>query len=220
MLLKTDKMLHMVENKMALAPGESADFEERERARQREIHRLEEESRVEREKRAKEAQEKERHTSLMGGFFGRDRPLSTFAATAAAREREVAAAREREREANLARARELQKERSEAERNRDLLLASRRVSAISPDGRERSTPGAPAAGTPKPASAPSTETKPANGAAGAAGTASAGPAAKPGEIKPRSSWEGDPVMAGVALPRREQGLGRLGRGLWSFDVRG
>ncbi|ORX34043.1 hypothetical protein BD324DRAFT_193803 [Kockovaella imperatae] len=253
MLSKTEKMLHMVENKMALAPAETSthDYEERERLRQREIHRLEEESRLEREKRLreKEAAEKERPMStLMGGFFGRDRPLSAFAAGAMARDREAQAARERERE----REREAQhaRERSEAERNRDLLLASRRVSAISPNGRERSAPGAPVPGLPKPhltngssstiatnsSNSSSNDIKPligpnaslpsSNGTNGVNGTngtaASAG--TKPGDAaKPRTSgsaWDGDPVMAGVALPRREQGLGRLGRGLWSFDVRG
>jgi GATA-binding protein len=43
---------------------------------------------------------------------------------------------------------------------------------------------------------------------------------KEGEEK-KSGWNGEPVLGGTALPRRDQGLGRgFGRGLWSFDVRG
>lgn len=210
MLLKTEKMLHMVENKMALAPNDAKhsedwEFEERERARQKEIERLEaerERDRAEREKRERERERTERErvererldrerdhvAGGLGNFFGRDRSLAA-----------------------------LNRERSEAERNRDLLLASRRVTAVSPNGRERSTPGAPAAGT-----APATSSNGSNGASGgnAPGTGSlpSSSGVISGERKP-GSWDGEPVMSGVALPRRDQGM-RLGRGLWSFDVRG
>lgn len=214
MLAKTDKMLNMVENKIALAPSEATkhsddwEFEERERARAKEIERLEaerERDRAEREKRERDRlAERERHDRerverermererdhLGGGigtfFSGRDRSLAA-----------------------------LQRERSEAERNRDLLLASRRVTAVSPNGRERSTPGA-ATGAATGA-APGTTANGSNGASVQAGQASTGGAA--GAAPERKSgpggWDGEPVMAGVAMPRRDQAL-RLGRGLWNF----
>lgn len=198
MLAKTDKMLHMVENKMALtgespglahavAPAAAAassmpsnpsngtqkddrEFDERERARQTEIQRLEGERERDRLERDKQKREKE---------FEQERER-----------------REKERERGLAALGN--RDRSEAERNRDLLLASRRVTAVSPNGRERSTPTATAGGT----------------VAAAAGSETA--------TKQGGAWDGNPVMAGVALPRRDQGpLSRqLGRGFWSFDVRG
>ncbi|KAK1921762.1 hypothetical protein DB88DRAFT_513031 [Papiliotrema laurentii] len=180
MLLKTEKMLHMVENKMALAPNDAKhsedwEFEERERARQKEIERLEaerERDRAEREKRERERERTERErvererldrerdhvAGGLGNFFGRDRSLAA-----------------------------LNRERSEAERNRDLLLASRRVTAVSPNGRERSTPGAPAAGT-----APATSSNGSNGASGgnAPGTGSlpSSSGVISGERKP-GSWD-------------------------------
>ena len=213
MLVKTEKMLHMVENKMALAPNDVKhddwEFEERERARQKEIERLEAErdrDRAEREKRERDRhldrdrvdreradrervdrdrQEREHLSGGLGSFFaGRDRSLGA-----------------------------LSRERGEAERNRDLLLASRRVSAVSPNGRERSTPGAPPASGPPGQNGSST---PASGSTAATGAAASG--TQNGERKP-GAWDGEPVMAGVALPRRDQGM-RMGRGLWSFDVRG
>ncbi len=211
MLAKTDKMLHMVENKMALtgespaaahatAPGvtnpsaaaslavgtatvasrppDAWDFEERERMRRKEIQRIEEErerDRVERDKREREkAVDRQRE-----------------------QEKTIVAANREGSEAALVAA--SNRERSEAERNRDFLLASRRVTAVSPNGRERSTPGA------------------IGSTAGV--TASAEPGSGPKSAT--STWDGNPVMAGSALPRREQGMSRqLGRGLWSFDIGG
>ena len=252
MLTKTEKMLNMVDNRIALAPNEKSEheltFEERERARQREIIRLEEANRLEREKRLREQREKERDaardrlsSSPLGGFFGRDRPIASLAAAStreqAIREQAVRErlAREQQQQRDSMALANRERERSEAERNRDLILASRKVSAISPNMRERSTPGAPAPGaTGLPAkinggAGTSSDAKPTPGApasAAASGAASGsnaagtpGIGAKPADgaaTKPKSAWDGDPVMAGIALPRREQGLARLGRGLWSF----
>ncbi|WWD21660.1 hypothetical protein CI109_106146 [Kwoniella shandongensis] len=213
MMAKTEKMLHMVENKMALtvespagiasnaanassgstaapAPARHSDdweFEERERARQKEILRLEHEremDKAEREKRERERErekesQRERTTGTPSSIYDTD---------------------------SLLRGRP--RDKSEAERNRDLLLASRRVSAVSPNpavaGRS------PAASS----STPGARDGPALKAPGSNSTAAA---------KNGSAWDGEPVMAGVALPRREQqgnSLSRaLGRGLWSFDVR-
>jgi hypothetical protein len=260
MMAKTDKMLNLVENKISLAPGmglggpsdvkptttsghDEMDFEERERARVREMTRLQEErekDRLEKEKREKEKEKdhkekdaerekllRDREAAVglgrggfgalgmgglgglgmgglggMGGmaFLDRSRLLGLSNANALARDREKEKEREREREK--------EKERTEHERNRDLLLASRRVSAVSPNGRERSIPTAP---------------PPVGGAAG---------------VKTGGTWDGEPVMSGVALPKREQGggsggvgnaqansavngagmglRGALGRGLWSL----
>ncbi|WWC59655.1 uncharacterized protein I303_102215 [Kwoniella dejecticola CBS 10117] len=260
MLSKTEKMLHMVENKMALTgemgasaggPGASAigananananasssnpaaglnkfsnapagatgritddwEFEERERLRQKEIQRLEREremDRVEREKRGLE------------------------------REREIQRERERDRLTSTAAEERGRRERSEAERNRDLLLASRRVTAVSPNpasspasrpGQTNGTGAGTGAGTGTPSSSSNT---PAGAGAGSGNNASSGnhntsanstPKDREGNLREgekRSPWEDEPVLGGVALPRREQSsLSRaLGRGLWSFDVRG
>jgi len=205
MLAKTGKMLHMVENKMALtgemgstatttmaaagtavrtgSPAGAAtanglrkpdewDFEERERNRQKEIKRLEEERERDRAERDKWERERDKWEHERDhASQDKERSLSGLGS----------------------------RERSEAERNRDLLLASRRVSAVSPNGRERST-----------------TTSPSSTAQGASSAIGTGLGSKPG------AWDGDPVMSGVALPRREQGTmhRNLGRGLWSFDIRG
>ena len=215
MLAKTEKMLHMVENKMALtgemgstaapdvttsvgngnvAPVVSASpastglritneptHEEREKTRQKEIQRLEDQ------------RERDR---VEGGKREREEV------------RDRAQDRAGERASSLSGL--TRGDRGEAERNRDLLLASRKVTAVSPNGRERSTV------TPAVTEGAGTGTATGRGSwsamiAGPAG--GAGPGVKP------SPWAGDPVMAGVALPKREQtGLSRqLGRGLWSFD---
>ena len=190
MLAKTDKMLHMVENKMALtgemgsaavstiaaaaaastAPlvasaSSGANGSSKHDDRDVEEHEWARQKEI---KRLEEERERDRVT--------RDK-----------REHEMA---EKERSsAGLS-----NREKSEAERNRDFLLASRRVSTVSPNGRERSTPTA----------------------AGATAEAAEISGPKPG------AWDGDPVMAGMALPRRNQGAlhRQLGRGLWSFDIRG
>ncbi|WVN87287.1 uncharacterized protein L203_102465 [Cryptococcus depauperatus CBS 7841] len=107
------------------------------------------------------------------------------------------------------------REQDEAGRNRDLLLASRRVSAVSPG----------------PSSIPRTqassrESQASSGSAHVQGEKSSSSNTASNEVASKrasaSQWDGEPVMAGVPLPRREQqnGMGRtLGRGLWSFDVR-
>ena len=214
MLAKTEKMLHMVENKMALtgemgstaapsvttAPGNGnaasavsappasiglrisggTSYEEREKTRQREMQRLEDE-------RVRDRVEKDK------------------------REQDDVRGRVQERAGERASLSGLSRgDRSEAERNRDLLLASRKVTAVSPNGRERSTV------TPAVTEGAGIGNAPGMGSwsrmAAGSGTAT-GPGVKP------SAWDGDPVMAGVALPKREQtGLNRqMGRGLWSFD---
>ncbi|ODN87734.1 hypothetical protein L198_06964 [Cryptococcus wingfieldii CBS 7118] len=113
------------------------------------------------------------------------------------------------------------REAGEHEQNRDRLLASRRVSAISPGpagpgrspnlsmrnagiARERESEG------------PAGEREKTNGPLPVNGVP---------KREGSSQWDGEPVLAGVPLPRREReqqqnGAGRtLGRGLWSFDVR-
>ncbi|KAK4688864.1 hypothetical protein P7C73_g1243, partial [Tremellales sp. Uapishka_1] len=204
MLGRTEKMLHMVENKMALtgemgaasasssasqstslplqARRDEWEFEERERARAKEIQRLEEEREKDKAERERKEREREREREALN-------PSTSFF----------------DREA-FVRGRQAARERTEAERNRDLLLASRRVTAVSPNpllGRN-----------PPPASNSNTaNANAANASAGGSSTA---------QTK-ASAWDGEPVMAPVALPRREQQAGRglgLGRGLWSFDVRG
>jgi GATA-binding protein len=177
MLVRTEKLLSMVENKLSLA-GEAQvrkdepDYEERERARQREMRRIEEEREKDRQEREK--RERERLASLagFGGLFGRDRPFHMA-------------------ESRTASSSSSAPQKSEAERNRDLLLASRKVSAISPADREREK---------------ERERE----------------QAKDGVDKDKKpGWNGEPVLGGTTVPRRDQGLGRgFGRGLWSFDVRG
>jgi hypothetical protein len=268
MLAKTEKMLHMVENKMALT-GENAgpaaaaaaaaaggingssaasaaaaarqstsedwEFEERERARAKEIQRLEEErerDRFERERREKERREKDR-LEIQDRLDrqerqDRERERIERIERERQREREITAAifdrgRERDKINPISAMGSLmQRERSEAERNRDLLLASRRVSAVSPaPGARLSTTGATASGATGNSSTTGNSTT--GGGVGAAG-ATSGAVTGNGE-RAKSAWEGDPIMAGVAVPRREQqGVGptarHLARGLWSFDVRG
>ena len=252
MLVKTDKMIHMVENKMALAPNDTGvrspalatsqthtssssanpapkhsedwEFEERERHRQKEIERLEaerERDRLEREKRERERADRERSERDRGERERGERERMQERMAASDREHGLGGVggffggRDSRGIAALGR----ERDRGEAERNRDLLLASRRVTAVSPNGRERSTPGA-AAGSAASALAhgpghSNGSSAPApNSTAGATGAAASGN----GERKV-GGWDGEPVMGGVALPRRDQGM-RLGRGLWSFDVRG
>ena len=291
MLSKTEKLLNLVETRLTASNTDTAasvgtslkahanddwEYEEKDRRRQQEILRLEEEMRVDREKREREKADREKaekerldrershSTGLsglhsVGGFFGRERTLPSFASSAvAAREaREAREARDaREREA-LARERERERERHEADRNRDLLLASRRVTAISPNARERSTPGGAGSNLSNQLTTGQTSTstglggsisRPASSASGAeanrtisTGAHAGANAAKTGAgtstgttstaaqgtsslnahaRKTASAWDGDPVMSGIPLPRREQGLRGMGRGLWSFDVRG
>jgi GATA-binding protein len=295
MLAKTEKMLLMVENKMALTgepigattstttsttagagsstiataestgrrPGQSTEdweYEERERARTKVIQRLDEER--ERDRAEKDRREKERREKEMR--LGPSPAVLDWAAL----ERERESQRDRERlERETARERErlsaiydrgrdtdkighiglnplsalssFARDRSEIERNRYHILASRRISAIS---RAQSTNAAKsrtvgAAGT---GGASGTAVKTEGTAASSAGAGAAAAGAKDGAATAGSSagtgtgaagtaasarkspWDGDPIMAGIAMPRRDQGaLARgLGRGLWSFDVRG
>ncbi|ORY20835.1 hypothetical protein BCR39DRAFT_76239 [Naematelia encephala] len=254
MLAKTEKMLHMVENKMALAPADATgsstnatvasnparsgpaaavdhedhEFEERERARQKAFARLEEErerDRLEREKRDREREQREKEQRENEQREREQRNgMDRLNFERTIRENQELQARRGEREREKFRERlgdgstffergrfglgglggfggigglsVGSREKSEAERNRDLLLASRRVQAVSPHERERSTPGAAAS------TAATTNTSEANGSTGGttAGTAKAG-----------NGWEGEarPIMSGVALPRREgAGVGR------------
>ncbi|WWC86717.1 uncharacterized protein L201_001595 [Kwoniella dendrophila CBS 6074] len=300
MLAKTEKMLHMVENKMALTgemgssitgpppPGSSSsnpnpnagpssitaklaaanpgpgarpstddwEFEERERLRQKEILRLEREREMDRVEREKRGLERERDIQ-------RERE----------RERERDRERERERERDrLERVERLggntssssilsadsdplgrgRRDKSEAERNRDLLLASRRITAVSPNpatanasSNANATPNSRSANNNGSASnnatpANSSTNNAANSSIAAGGGHSSSANSTPNtrdhapslrerererDSKTGSQWDGEPVLGGVALPRREQqqqsSISRaLGRGLWSFDVRG
>ncbi|WVQ79892.1 hypothetical protein IAT38_001992 [Cryptococcus sp. DSM 104549] len=223
MMGKTEKMLHMVENKMALTgemgpapthaapppshaphtsagagpgPGKTIDdweFEERERQRQKEIQRLEQEREMDRLEKEKRERERERSSAY---------------------------------ESELGRARE-----KSANRDRDHLLASRRVSAVSPISQPPVPGRAPSAGSVSRESQSSVTSNANGGVNGAANGGGSGSAAEREREREREkpasgkggAWEGDPVMAGVPLPRREQqsGMGRaFGKGLWSFDVRG
>ena len=189
MLSRTEKLLSMVENKMALANDngnissmlarkDELDYEERERVRQREMRRIEEEREKDRQDREKKDRERDRErvagVTSFGGLFGRDRPFMGMGQAPQSQTAPKSAAT-------------IEREKSEADRNRDLLLASRKVSAISPGEREREKEKE---------------------------------RTKEGEEK-KTGWNGEPVLGGTALPRRDQGLGRgFGRGLWSFDVRG
>lgn len=185
MLVRTEKLLSMVENKISLA-GEGGpqvrkddlDYEERERARQREIRRIEEEREKDRQEREKRDRERIASLTGFGGLFGRDRPFHMGAGPVESRTTTAASSSPAA-------------QKSEAERNRDLLLASRKVSAISPADRER-------------------------------GKDREREQAKEGADKDKKpGWNGEPVLGGTTVPRRDQGLGRgFGRGLWSFDVRG
>lgn len=189
MLSRTEKLLHMVENKMALA-GEGGglgtmlarkdelEFEERERVRQREMRRIEEEREKDRLERDKREKERLAGLSGFGGLFGRDgRPFMSMGGPSNPPPASVQHGRDK----------------SEAERNRDLLLNSRKVSAISPNEREREKD--------KEREREQADT----------------------EKDKKTGWNGESMSGGVAggLPRRDPGLGRgFGRGLWSFDVRG
>jgi GATA-binding protein len=247
---------------------EDWEYEERERARAKEIQRLEEErerDRAEKDRREKERREKERREKEMR--LGLSPAVLDRAALELERERERdrerldrlerETARERERlSAIYDRGRDtdkighiglnplsalsgLARDRSEIERNRDHILTSRRISAISPaqSANAAQYPTVGAAGT---AGASGTTVKREGTAASGAGAGAAGAGAKDGAATAGSSagtvtgaagtaatarkspWDGDPILAGVAMPRRDQGtLARgLGRGLWSFDVRG
>jgi GATA-binding protein len=185
MLSRTEKLLSMVENKMALANDsgnintmqarkDELEYEERERSRQRDMRRIEEEREKDRQDREKRERERVAGMTSFGGLFGRDRPFMGMGPGPQPQNAPKSAAA-------------VEREKSEAERNRDILLASRKVSAISPGEREREKEKE---------------------------------RTKEGEEK-KSGWNGEPVLGGTALPRRDQGLGRgFGRGLWSFDVRG
>lgn len=186
MLSRTEKLLSMVENKMALANEsgnnmnsmsarkDELDYEERERVRQREMRRIEDEREKDRLDREKRDRERVAGMTSFGGLFGRDRSFMGMGPGPQPQNQPKSAAA-------------VEREKSEAERNRDILLASRKVSAISPGEREREKEKE---------------------------------RAKEAEDK-KNGWNGEPVLGGTALPRRDQGLGRgFGRGLWSFDVRG
>lgn len=186
MLSRTEKLLSMVENKMALANDsgnmntmqarkDELEYEERERSRQREMRRIEEEREKDRQDREKRERERVAGMTSFGGLFGRDRPFMGMGPGPQPQNN------------NAKSAATVEREKSEAERNRDILLASRKVSAISPGEREREKE--------------KERTKEAE--------------------EKKTGWNGEPVLGGTALPRRDQGLGRgFGRGLWSFDVRG
>ncbi|WVF69603.1 hypothetical protein IAT40_004381 [Kwoniella sp. CBS 6097] len=198
MLTKTEKMLHMVENKMALTGemGPTAANNANNAGSSTAVA----------------------HSSTAGGAGANASSASKTTAEGTDREREIQRMRERERLVAVTAAfdndplgRGRAKERSEAERNRDLLLASRRVSALSPN------PNANAAR----AGINSASSNPGSREATLANNARE----KERERDGKSSWDGEPVMGGIALPRREQQTGNsltraLGRGLWSFDVRG
>ncbi|WVR04782.1 hypothetical protein IAU60_001794 [Kwoniella sp. DSM 27419] len=263
MLNKTEKMMHMIENKMALTgemgstgqgsnpnptvgPAGSAtgsttvpasttavagsnaaagagrhtddwEFDERERQRQKEIQRLEQEREMDRAEREKRERERERDRDLDQRERERDRARGGPAGLAGSASASFEAAEA------LARGRA--KERSEAERNRDLLLASRRVSAVSPN------PAAMGGARPTHGTGPgSTSSIASNGASGREAALTAALEREKREKEPREgqrdgkTWDGEPAMGGVALPRRDQQAGNplsraLGRGLWSFDVR-
>jgi hypothetical protein len=192
MLARTEKLLSMVENKMSLATEGGAsnqarkdelEYEERERARQREMRRIEEEREKDRQEREKRERERIAGLAGFGGLFGRDRPLYMGASPVESRTPGSSTSSTLPTNART--------EKSEADRNRDLLLASRKVSAVSPADREREK---------------EREREQAKEAA---------------DKDKKPGWNGEPVLGGSTLPRRDQGLGRgFGRGLWSFDVRG
>lgn len=193
MLSRTEKLLHMVENKMALT-GDGAglgsmlsrkddlEFEERERARQREMRRIEDEREKDRQEREKREKERMSGLSPFGGLFGREgRPFMGLGPPTAQSSHPPAPPK-------------LDREKSEAERNRDLLLSSRKVTAISPNEREREK------------EKEREREKVAKEAA---------------EKERKTGWNGESILSGTGLPRKDPALGRgFGRGLWSFDVRG
>lgn len=192
MLSRTEKLLHMVENKMALA-GEGGglgtmlarkddlEFEERERNRQREMRRIEEEREKDRQERDKREKERLAGLSGFGGLFGRDgRPFMSMSGPSTQPPPSIQTPQPG-------------REKSEAERNRDLLLNSRKVSAISPNEREREKDK-------------EREREKVQDA----------------DKDKKNGWNGESLLSGgTGMPRRDPGLGRgFGRGLWSFDVRG
>lgn len=207
MMAKTDKMLHMVENKMALTvemgsgpsvagPGDRPSLSSNTSPvpPPAAVHKVSDDW---------EFEERERQRQKEIQRLEQEREMDR--AEREKRERE----RERERPGSYEDVRGRPRDKSEAERNRDILLASRRVSAVSPNPATRA--------------AASRESASSNGSAPHQGEKSqAGANGVPGGKREGSQWDGEPVMSGVPLPRREQqnGIGsRLGRGLWSFDVR-
>lgn len=207
MMAKTDKMLHMVENKMALTvemgsgpsvagPGDRPSLSSNASPvpPPAGVHKVSDDW---------EFEERERQRQKEIQRLEQEREMDR--AEREKRERE----RERERPGSYEDVRGRPRDKSEAERNRDILLASRRVSAVSPNPATRA--------------AASRESASSNGSAPHQGEKSQGGAnGVPGGKREGSQWDGEPMMSGVPLPRREQqnGIGsRLGRGLWSFDVR-
>lgn len=207
MMAKTDKMLHMVENKMALTvemgsgpsvagPGDRPSLSSNASPVPPPVgvHKVSDDW---------EFEERERQRQKEIQRLEQEREMDR--AEREKRERE----RERERPGSYEDVRGRPRDKSEAERNRDILLASRRVSAVSPNPATRA--------------AASRESASSNGSAPHQGEKSQGGAnGVPGGKREGSQWDGESMMSGVPLPRREQqnGIGsRLGRGLWSFDVR-
>ncbi|WVO24012.1 uncharacterized protein IAS62_005371 [Cryptococcus decagattii] len=207
MMAKTDKMLHIVENKMALTvdmgsgpsvagPGDRPSLSSNASPvpPPAAVHKVNDDW---------EFEERERQRQKEIQRLEQEREMDR--AEKEKRERE----RERERPGSYEDVRGRPRDKSEAERNRDILLASRRVSAVSPKPATRT--------------ATSRESASSNGSVPHQGEKSQGGVnGVPGGKREGSQWDGEPVMSGVPLPRREQqnGIGsRLGRGLWSFDVR-
>ncbi|AAW46055.2 gata factor srep, putative [Cryptococcus deneoformans JEC21] len=209
MMAKTDKMLHMVENKMALTvemssgpsvagPGDRPSLSSNASPvpPPGAVHKMSDDW---------EFEERERQRQKEIQRLEQEREMDR--AEREKRERE----RERERPGSYEDVRGRPRDKSEAERNRDILLASRRVSAVSPNPATRAAAASRESAASSNGSAPQQGEKSHGGTNGVSGGKREG-----------SQWDGEPVMSGVPLPRREQqnGIGsRLGRGLWSFDVR-
>ncbi|OWZ64849.1 hypothetical protein AYX14_06375 [Cryptococcus neoformans] len=207
MMAKTDKMLHMVENKMALTvemssgpsvvgPGDRPSLSSNASPvpPPAAIHKMSDDW---------EFEERERQRQKEIQRLEQEREMDR-----AEREKRE---RERERPGSYEDVRGRPRDKSEAERNRDILLASRRVSAVSPNPATRAATASRESASSSNGSAPQQGEKSHGGTNGVSGGKREG-----------SQWDGEPVMSGVPLPRREQqnGIGsRLGRGLWSFDVR-
>ncbi|KAL1413445.1 GATA type transcriptional activator of nitrogen-regulated proteins [Vanrija albida] len=215
---------------------EDWEFEERERQRQKEFQRLEEEAQRDRQERERRDKEREKAAVVSQQVHQARERAEREAAS-----QQVYQAREREREA-LERERERERERDvhglhdrdafrgrpressklTAERERDLLLASRRVAAVSPNGarREPHSVGSSNGSVPSAAAVERERVererererdRERERIAGAEGGAA------PSATK-ASPWDRD--LGSVGLPRREQPVSRLGRGLWAFDARG
>jgi GATA-binding protein len=225
---KTERLMFMVDSKLAIAgPSPTAptsipvrsgshkgthaedwEFEERDRARAKQIQNLEDErvsDRIEREKRQRERDEnilateraralhrpgEQRNLGFGGGFFG------TIGADKG-REREWEQMRERQAREREAKEREASvrvgdRARSEAERNRDLLLASRRVAAVTPIPSNGLRPG--------PTGQRSTSNSP---SISVRSVHSVGPTSIT-SAQSVSGWDGEPVMAGSTLSLRNQ----------------